>query len=311
MAVGRYDDDMRHSPKLIAAGDRAAWLWWCSVQYSRNALTDGFIPRVVVPTLFPGAVTPRNSAAALVRTGLWRAVDGGYQIHDYLDWNPSKVDVLAEREKERARKRRPSSPPSSPPSGVDSGVDSAPDSEVDSERRTRAGARSAPLRSAGSGTGEVSEGGLWETDSAPGAVWRPRSQRTSPLTRSSDHLRCHPVTAAACGRGICVPAFLVAQWIQQGGEDFAAAEAEVRAAVLDGLGVLREGPVGDDPLKFWRGVWTRRHGSQAPQPPATRPEPRTTDWFEECKALHAGACDGRYAHETKMAIDAEPEGQPA
>jgi hypothetical protein len=33
----------------------------------------------------------------LTNAGLWYEVDGGYAIHDYLTYQPSKADVLAER----------------------------------------------------------------------------------------------------------------------------------------------------------------------------------------------------------------------
>lgn len=317
MAVGRYDDDMRDNQKLVNAGDRAAWLWWCGVMYCRRALTDGFIPTAQLPYLFRGAIAPRNSAAALVRERLWHETSGGYRIHDYLKWNPSKAHVEAYREKERNRKRDKggdSMPDSSMESSAESALDSARGGWTSSDPPsvTRAGALSSPLLSAGV-SGSDAEVQDPDPSRAREPRWGARSTRQTPLTRSSDHLRCNPLAAAACGRGICVPAFLVAQWSQQFGDDLAAAAVEVRAAVLDGLAVLRDGPVGDDPLKFWRGIWQSRHGSQAPTSRATRRQAEVTasDWFEECKVLHAGACEGRYAHETKMAIDANPEGQPA
>ena len=44
----------------------------------------------------------------LVETGLWEEVPGGYQIHDYLQYQPSKAKVMAERAaaQERMARRR-------------------------------------------------------------------------------------------------------------------------------------------------------------------------------------------------------------
>lgn len=39
--------------------------------------------------------------AIMVNAGLWEVVDGGYVVHDYLDYNPSKDEVLAHKEASR------------------------------------------------------------------------------------------------------------------------------------------------------------------------------------------------------------------
>src|SRR5215471_13935686 len=41
----------------------------------------------------------------LCEIGLWHQVPHGYELHDYLDYNPSKDDVLAERAKKQAAGR--------------------------------------------------------------------------------------------------------------------------------------------------------------------------------------------------------------
>jgi len=41
----------------------------------------------------------------LIDVGLWEETDGGYLIHDYLDYNPSKAEVLAERQANAKRQK--------------------------------------------------------------------------------------------------------------------------------------------------------------------------------------------------------------
>lgn len=83
------------------------------------------------------------------------------------------------------------------------------------------------------------------------------------------HPRCDPATFAACNRGMCVPAFLAAQWRAQLGTTPDDAYASIRGVVERALSRLPPGGIGDDPLKFWRAAWTAEHGSQAPVPMVT------------------------------------------
>src|SRR5690606_5177208 len=39
----------------------------------------------------------QKAADLLVKVGLWEPAEGGFQIHDYLDYNPSADDVRAEQ----------------------------------------------------------------------------------------------------------------------------------------------------------------------------------------------------------------------
>ena len=105
MAWLRIDDRVRTHPKIATAGPAAAWLWFCSVCYAREHLTDGFIPKAVVPALAGGLPSPWRHAARLVDVRLWEDAVGGFLIHDFLDWNPSKAEVLSHRDKDRDKKR--------------------------------------------------------------------------------------------------------------------------------------------------------------------------------------------------------------
>jgi hypothetical protein len=114
MAWGRLDDGIIDHPKFAALAATvglklieriaAVGLWTKGNAYCAKHLTDGFIPRVMVPSL--ASVPPRLAyklAEALVAArgrsefGLWEHVEDGYQVHDWQDWNRSKERVTAIR----------------------------------------------------------------------------------------------------------------------------------------------------------------------------------------------------------------------
>jgi hypothetical protein len=87
------DDKFHSHPKVISAGNEAIGLFARCGAYAAEHLTDGYIPEHVA--LLYG--TP-ELAAALVRTKLWRRTKGGWRMPDYLDYNPSKAEVIHKRE---------------------------------------------------------------------------------------------------------------------------------------------------------------------------------------------------------------------
>jgi hypothetical protein len=139
MVWAKLDDEILDNPKIVRAGVfgfalHIAGIAWCS----RN-LTDGVIPTARVRSLLmldrvsfdnanPLALIDGPSSSAgnegldaltvadhLVDCGLWVRVSGGYEINDYLVYNPSRAEVEAKRSKEtqRARDKRSSRPPAS------------------------------------------------------------------------------------------------------------------------------------------------------------------------------------------------------
>jgi hypothetical protein len=60
-----------------------------SISYCDHVQSDGFIPMGSWPAL-PGV---RAAVAALQRSGLWEVCDGGYRLHDYLDYNRSRAQI--------------------------------------------------------------------------------------------------------------------------------------------------------------------------------------------------------------------------
>lgn len=86
------DDRMPDHPKTIAAGNAAIGLWTRCGGYASKHSTDGFIPREIAANF--GSV---SQAKRLVDVGLWITVPGGYQMKDFLDYNPSSDQVKAKR----------------------------------------------------------------------------------------------------------------------------------------------------------------------------------------------------------------------
>ncbi len=92
MSWFRVDDGFHNHPKVIAAGTAAVGLFARCGSYCSQQLTDGYVPDEVVRGYGTRAQIDR-----LIRVGMFERVDGGYQLHDFLDRNPSRVEVLSER----------------------------------------------------------------------------------------------------------------------------------------------------------------------------------------------------------------------
>lgn len=89
-------DDAAHSHrKMVEAGLPAAGLWMLAGSWSAQHLTDGHVPAAMVSRL--GATA--KDARRLVAVGLWDTVADGYQFHDWEDYQPTRAEVLAQREK--------------------------------------------------------------------------------------------------------------------------------------------------------------------------------------------------------------------
>lgn len=97
----KLDDGFHSHPKVLEVGNEATGLYVRCGSYCAQHLTDGLVsPGVLM--LYGNA----ELAATLVRARLWRVVDGGWQMNDYLTYNPSREQVEAEREAAAERQRR-------------------------------------------------------------------------------------------------------------------------------------------------------------------------------------------------------------
>lgn len=111
----KVDDSFADHPKVMSLGrDRIAGvgLWTASACYCARHLTDGFVPSAVAD----GFGLPRVWGR-LVEVGLVDRVSGGYQLHDWLEYNPPRSKVLKDRQdaKDRMQRHRsPEVPPNDP-----------------------------------------------------------------------------------------------------------------------------------------------------------------------------------------------------
>jgi hypothetical protein len=94
MSWFKVDDGFFMHPKVVAAGNAAIGLWIRCGAYSAHQLTDGFIPRDVAYMLGSRALCIK-----LVEAGLWKPGLGGWQMHDFHDYQPSGDEVRELRRK--------------------------------------------------------------------------------------------------------------------------------------------------------------------------------------------------------------------
>ena len=118
----RVDDSYADHPKMLAVGPLGQALWLAGLAYCNRNLTDGFIPysaagRLVswemlrkvhdagetvwtigIATGMHGEdVTSKMVIGFLLDAVLWEQCDGGYRVHDYGVYQPSKAEVEADR----------------------------------------------------------------------------------------------------------------------------------------------------------------------------------------------------------------------
>lgn len=99
----KIDDGFPDHPKILAAGPLGVTALLRGLCWSSRHLTDGYIPQSLQANIFEGmnGFNPEK----MVECGLWEVVAGGWQIHDYLDYNISKKEVVRKR-KETAKRVR-------------------------------------------------------------------------------------------------------------------------------------------------------------------------------------------------------------
>lgn len=104
----KLDDRFFDNPKIVALSDAAQLSYIKGAAYCARELTDGFIPMRRAREFANPKVIKE-----LVPT-LWEPATDGYMVHDYLDYNPTKAKVEAERKKARQRMFDLRSPERSP-----------------------------------------------------------------------------------------------------------------------------------------------------------------------------------------------------
>ena len=145
----RLDDAFPQHPKVVAAGAFCELIQVRAICYACRYLTDGFLPHGIIPSLLTGFEHVGIETGGvpgmwgvghdfdevdwpkrMVETGLWEKASGGYTIHDFLEYNPARAWVMAERKRKSeggklgAQRRwnkggmaEAITPPMAPPSG--------------------------------------------------------------------------------------------------------------------------------------------------------------------------------------------------
>jgi hypothetical protein len=251
----RIESNFASHRKVLAAGQqlgkgavaRVIGIWTIGACYAVAHLTDGLVPGLVLKdTRYdkkPGEVIEAMVAARLLH------VEGdSYRLHDFHDYNPSAADVKEKRQTDQARKRQFQKLSARNPNGK-----AAPD-RGDGATCDAVGAKFPRVPNPNPNPNPKDQ----DLNRERRAPLFTHAERGTPLVGS--HVRCFD-TPVACARGLCVSRYLGLQWRQQGATDEA-----IRAFVQSTFAGLPDGPIGDDPLTFWRAAWSARHGSQAPAP---------------------------------------------
>lgn len=105
MAWFKVDDGLHSSRKFLSIPKRsrfaAVGLWTVAGSWCADELTDGLVPDYMLEAW--GA--PPSAPKSLVDAGLWERESGGYLFCNWLEYQPRKADVDAEREASRERMR--------------------------------------------------------------------------------------------------------------------------------------------------------------------------------------------------------------
>lgn len=109
MAWAKLDDKFHSHPSTWEVGLDANGLYCRGLSYAADQLTDGFLPEPWVKANVPATRRARDGfgiVERLLHAGLWERLDNGYRIVGYLDYNPTREDVLTERRSSAERMAR-------------------------------------------------------------------------------------------------------------------------------------------------------------------------------------------------------------
>lgn len=138
----RLDDRFPSHRKVALLSDRAFKLYVSALCWSSENLTEGRILEKELP-LVARVRGIKSAAAELEAAGLWDRAEVGWVIHDYLEYNPDRAKVKAEREANAARqqawrdrkKAEREAKRNAERNGVTPPPDSAPDDTTEARRR--------------------------------------------------------------------------------------------------------------------------------------------------------------------------------
>jgi hypothetical protein len=140
----RLDDRFPSHRKVALLSDRAFRLHVSAICWCAENLTDGHISEREL-SLVAHVRAIKATAQQLEDAGVWDRTDDGWMIHNYLDYNPSREQVLHERKKNAERQERfrakkngkPTPPPASGRNGSSNGVTRGAETQKNDTSATR------------------------------------------------------------------------------------------------------------------------------------------------------------------------------
>jgi hypothetical protein len=98
----RIDDKAWSHPKFASLPAGAVRLWMFALCWCNQQESDGFVPRSMLRVL-RGTT---SDASALVASCLWVESEDGWRFHDYLQYQPSRDQLTAQRTSTKERVTR-------------------------------------------------------------------------------------------------------------------------------------------------------------------------------------------------------------
>lgn len=103
MGWARFDDGYMDHPKIMDAGPWAELLDRRAIEHCAKYETDGKVSKSGLRRISRDIPKVSQRVLALIEVGRWEASEGGWLIHDYLKYNPSRAEKEADRIANRAR----------------------------------------------------------------------------------------------------------------------------------------------------------------------------------------------------------------
>ena len=251
MAWIRVESSVARNRKFVKAGPAPSWLWLCGLAYCQEGLTDGFIPSEALNYL--GVKNARQLASHLVTAGLWDVVDGGWQVHDYLEHNRSAAEISGIQQGRRD-------------AGAKGGKASWRGRRAEANAEANAEAVAEPTQKT-----LLNPSTATATGTATGTA-------TAGFARAPIHDTSHR-KHAHCGR-VCLPAALFGEFVRRRNHD--GADREIRDWAL---GIEREWADKPDepgePFEFWKARYAEKWPVLPSVKPST-PAPWNCPHLERC-----------------------------
>lgn len=107
MAWAKLDDQFVEHHRISRLSDKAFRLHVAGICHAARKLTDGHISTIDARVLRALTRTSTRHVEELLDAGVWTANGGdGWEIRDYLDYNPSAEEVKERRKAEAERLRK-------------------------------------------------------------------------------------------------------------------------------------------------------------------------------------------------------------